>query len=183
MKRIISVLMTLVLTASMLCGLSFESSAAGNKHPITAENPAVVIRSTFATGKFKEGWGGVFAAVPVKDKEGYILYDVIIWEDRINLYKFPNDLEQNEEYGFFEEKATEPEWFDGKKINEVLFCQSFLEIHPMKCIRGRFFTVDGLVDDEESLKMEIYDRIKDYLLQNGNGLKRANRIRSSATRN
>ena len=51
---------------------------------------------------------------------------------------------------------------DGKKINEVLFCQSFLETHPMKCIQGSFFTVDGLVDDEESLKMEIYDRIKDY---------------------
>ena len=58
--------------------------------------------------------------------------------------------------------TTVPEWFDGKKINEVLFCQSFLETHPMKCIQGRFFTVDGLVDDEESLKMEIYDRIKDY---------------------
>ena len=61
------------------------------------------------------------------------------------------------------ERMTDiPEWFDGKKINEVLFCQSFLETHPMKCIQGRFFTVDGLLDDEESLKMEIYDRIKDY---------------------
>lgn len=55
-----------------------------------------------------------------------------------------------------------PEWFDGKKINEVSFCEDFLSSHPMKCIQGRFFTVDGLVDDEESLKMEIYDRIKDY---------------------
>ena len=61
-----------------------------------------------------------------------------------------------------EQMTDMPEWFDGKKINEVLFCQSFLENHPMKCIQGRFFTVDGLVDDEESLKMEIYDRIKDY---------------------
>lgn len=55
-----------------------------------------------------------------------------------------------------------PEWFDGKKINEVLFCQSFLETHPMKCIQGRFFTVDGLVDDEEALRMEIFEQIKDY---------------------
>lgn len=61
-----------------------------------------------------------------------------------------------------EQMTDMPEWFDGKKINEVLFCQSFLETHPMKCIQGRFFTVDGLVDDEESLRMEIYDRIKDY---------------------
>lgn len=61
-----------------------------------------------------------------------------------------------------ENANTAPEWFDGKKINEVTFCRSFLETHPMKCIQGRFFTVDGLVDDEEALRMEIYDRIKDY---------------------
>ena len=61
------------------------------------------------------------------------------------------------------ERMTDmPEWFDGKKINEVLFCQSFLETHPMKCIQGRFFTVDGLVDDEDALRMEIFEQIKDY---------------------
>ena len=61
------------------------------------------------------------------------------------------------------ERMTDiPEWFDGKKINEVLFCQSFLESHPMKCIQGRFFTVDGLLDDEEALRMEIFEQIKDY---------------------
>ena len=49
-----------------------------------------------------------------------------------------------------------PQWFDGKKVNEVLFCEEFLKAHPMKCIRGRFFTVDGLVEDEDVLKMEIY---------------------------
>ncbi len=92
--------MALVLTASMLCGLSLEGSAASNKHLITKENPAVVIRSTFATCGFSENWGGVHTAVPIKDKEGYVLYDVIIWEDRINLYKFPNDVEHNEEEGF-----------------------------------------------------------------------------------
>ena len=36
-----------------------------------------------------------------------------------------------------------PEWYDGRHINEVLFCQQFLEKHPMKCVRGRLFTVDG----------------------------------------
>ncbi len=92
--------MTLVMMLTMLCGLSFESSAAKNTHKITKKNPAVVIRSTFATCGYDDNWGGVHTAVPVKDKEGYILYDVIIWEDRINLYKFPNDVEQNEEEGF-----------------------------------------------------------------------------------
>ena len=43
---------------------------------------------------------------------------------------------------------TWPEWYDGRHINEVLFCQQFLEEHPMKCVRGRLFTVDGLIEDE-----------------------------------
>ena len=41
-----------------------------------------------------------------------------------------------------------PDWYDGRHINEVLFCQQFLEKHPMKCVRGRLFTVDGLIEDE-----------------------------------
>lgn len=56
-----------------------------------------------------------------------------------------------------------PEWYDGKKINEVLFCDAFLEDYPMKCIRGQFFTVDGLVDDENAIRMEIYNRIKPFV--------------------
>ena len=27
-----------------------------------------------------------------------------------------------------------PDWYDGKHINEVLFCQQFLDKHPMKCV-------------------------------------------------
>ena len=38
-----------------------------------------------------------------------------------------------------------PDGYDGKHINEVLFCQQFWEKHPMKCVRGRLFTVDGLI--------------------------------------
>ena len=43
---------------------------------------------------------------------------------------------------------TWPDWYDGRHINEVLFCQQFLDKHPMKCVRGRLFTVDGLIEDE-----------------------------------
>ncbi len=92
--------MTLVMMLTMVCGLSFEGSAADNTHKITKKNPAVVIRSSFATCGFSDNWGGVHTAVPLKDKEGYVLYDIIVWEDRINLYKFPNDVEQNEKEGF-----------------------------------------------------------------------------------
>ena len=62
-----------------------------------------------------------------------------------------------------EMSAVMPEWYDGKKINEVMFCDAFLEEYPMKCIRGQFFTVDGLVDDENMIRMEIYNRIKSFV--------------------
>lgn len=56
-----------------------------------------------------------------------------------------------------------PEWVDGKKINEVLFCREFLEEHPMVSVGGAFFTVEGLVSDENLLKKQIYDKIKHYI--------------------
>ena len=30
------------------------------------------------------------------------------------------------------------DWFDGKHINEILFCQEFLKTHPMRCIGGTY---------------------------------------------
>ena len=53
-----------------------------------------------------------------------------------------------------------PEWFDGKKVNEILFCQEFLEEHPMVCVKGSFFTVDKRITDERELKKLIYDKLK-----------------------
>ena len=55
-----------------------------------------------------------------------------------------------------------PEWVDGKKINEVLFCREYLEQHPMISVGGAFFTVEGLVSDENLLKKQIYDKIKRF---------------------
>ena len=54
---------------------------------------------------------------------------------------------------------TWPEWYDGRHINEVLFCQQFLEKHPMKCVRGRLFTVDGLIEDEGQIGNLILEEI------------------------
>ena len=56
-----------------------------------------------------------------------------------------------------------PEWVDGKKINEVLFCREFLEEHPMVSVGGAFFTKDGLVADENRLRKEVYDDIKHHI--------------------
>ena len=54
-----------------------------------------------------------------------------------------------------------PEWFDGKRINEVLFSQDFLDRYPMKCINGQLFTEDGAVEDEEWVKQLILNEIRD----------------------
>ena len=46
------------------------------------------------------------------------------------------------------EQASQPEtWFDGNKVNDVLFCEDFLAGHPIKCIHGRFFDVNGAAGD------------------------------------
>ena len=59
--------------------------------------------------------------------------------------------------------AAVSEWFDGKKINEVLFCEDFLKQYPMVSLNGTFFTVDGYVSDENLLKKQIYDFLKPYV--------------------
>ena len=56
-----------------------------------------------------------------------------------------------------------PAWFDGKKINEAMFCEEFLRDYPMITVNGAFFTVNGRVLDENRLKKVIYDRIKYYV--------------------
>ena len=56
-----------------------------------------------------------------------------------------------------------PVWYEGKHINEVLFCQQFLEKHPMKCVRGRLFTVDGLIEDENQIGNMILEEISGCL--------------------
>ena len=33
-----------------------------------------------------------------------------------------------------------PFWYNGKSVNEVGFCEDFLQQHPMVCVGGSFFT-------------------------------------------
>lgn len=54
-------------------------------------------------------------------------------------------------------------WFSGDKLNEVLFCQEFLQTHPMVSLGGSFFTKDGIVPDENLLKKQIYEELKTYV--------------------
>ena len=61
---------------------------------------------------------------------------------------------------------TWPDWYDGRHINEVMFCQQFLDKHPMKCVRGRLFTVDGLIEDEGQIGNLILEEISGVLTAN-----------------
>jgi len=61
-----------------------------------------------------------------------------------------------------EQNSFIPEWVDGKKINEALFCREFLKEHPMIAVDGTFFSVEGRIADESKLKREILERIEPY---------------------
>lgn len=55
-------------------------------------------------------------------------------------------------------------WLDDKdRIIEPMFADFFLEQHPMRCFHDRLFTVDGVIDDEATLKKEIYGLVRDYV--------------------
>ena len=36
-----------------------------------------------------------------------------------------------------------PDWYNGKKIDEVQFGRAFLEQWPLKCVNGTLYTLDG----------------------------------------
>ena len=56
--------------------------------------------------------------------------------------------------------AEAPFWFDGKSINEALFCDDFLSRHRLVYMNGAFFTPDGRVTDELPLRGEIFEELR-----------------------
>ncbi len=55
-----------------------------------------------------------------------------------------------------------PAWFDGKSINESLFCQHFLKTHAIIYTESVFFTLEGCMTDDAPLKADIYAMLEDY---------------------
>ena len=53
-----------------------------------------------------------------------------------------------------------PVWFDGKNINEALFCDEFLQTHKIIFTNGALFTPEGRVTDELPLRGEIFEELK-----------------------
>ena len=66
--------------------------------------------------------------------------------------------------GIYDESL--PYWFDGERIDEMLFCRAFLTEHPMKCVRDRLFTVDGAVEDEKQISQMILREISGCVTTN-----------------
>lgn len=59
-----------------------------------------------------------------------------------------------------------PIWFDGKNINEALFCQEFLKNHKLIFTNGAFFTTEGRMTDELPLRGKIYEELKHCAVNN-----------------
>ena len=55
-----------------------------------------------------------------------------------------------------------PAWYDGKSINEALFCQHFLKTHAIIYTENAFFTPEGCMMDDTPLKADIYAMLEDY---------------------
>ena len=60
------------------------------------------------------------------------------------------------------ERNEPPRWMQDKHFNEVLFCEDFLAAYPMVCVSGSFFTVDGRITDDESIRKQIYEMLRPH---------------------
>ena len=56
-----------------------------------------------------------------------------------------------------------PDWYNGKKIDEVQFGRAFLEQWPLKCVNGTLYTLDAPVEDESEIKQRILENIEEYV--------------------
>ena len=57
-------------------------------------------------------------------------------------------------------EVSQPVWFDGKSINEALFCDDFLSRRKIIYTNGAFFTPDGRVTNDLPLRSEIFDELR-----------------------
>ena len=63
--------------------------------------------------------------------------------------------------------SKDPVWLEeGFRINESVFCESFILTHQIVFCNGFFFTEDGRVTDEMPLRSTIYTELRDYASNN-----------------
>ena len=62
-----------------------------------------------------------------------------------------------------DQKQTLPKWITERgAIDEVAFCQEFRLSHDVICDHGKFYSIDGCITDESSLRQDIYRLIAPY---------------------
>ena len=59
-----------------------------------------------------------------------------------------------------------PIWYDGKTINEIVFCEEFLKKYRLIYTEGAFFSPEGKITDESKIKTWILNDIKNYVTSN-----------------
>ena len=63
--------------------------------------------------------------------------------------------------------SNDPIWLEeGHRINEAVFCETFMSTHKIIFCNGSFFTEDGRVTDEMPLRSMIYEELRDYASNN-----------------
>ena len=55
-----------------------------------------------------------------------------------------------------------PAWYNGKTINEAVFCQDFLAQYKLAHTENAFFTPEGRITDESQLKEQIFRLLEPY---------------------
>ena len=68
---------------------------------------------------------------------------------------------------YYHPSCNDPVWLEeGFRINESVFCESFILTHQIVFCNGFFFTEDGRVTDEMPLRSDIYAELRDYASNN-----------------
>ena len=63
--------------------------------------------------------------------------------------------------------SNDPVWLEeGHRINEAIFCETFMSTHKIVFCNGFFFTEDGRVTDEMPLRSMIYEKLRNHASNN-----------------
>ena len=67
----------------------------------------------------------------------------------------------------YQPSSNDPVWLEeGHRINEAVFCETFMSMHKIVFCNGFFFTEYGRVTDEMPLRSMIYEELRDHASNN-----------------
>ena len=59
-----------------------------------------------------------------------------------------------------------PDWFDGKRIDEVLLCRQFIASHRLAFTGDSFFTPRGRLMDDTAIRKALYRELE-HVIKSG----------------